>query len=965
MAKRKLGRTPPVARDVNGVATQYLISYLRDFEPEGTLQRVLREAGETRSPKTLQSAACWSSYAQFRRLLEATASVLDGLTTLTHVSDHVFDANQSPELSGSLTSLASPADTYAMLPELMESTIPIVELQTESVSPTECRVRLRFRGDFEPFPEYCAFEISMLGTIPRVFGAPEAEVFIESCQCEGDDYCQALLRWSPIDDVAARVSNAEIRRQLAESRLRGLQRTLADLVSGDDLQTVLTRVVESVASAVPARQYILDIDAGASRARMLCAIGIDEAEGTRKADNLLHGLLDNEPRATARTALPETPRHIHLTAVASDKKRYGTLVSIRSEAMTFQPAERSIFESYARLAASALDSENAILEARQQTTSAQVLLALSASLSELASTDEMATRIAQAVPFVVNCDRVVVWLIDPGDSFGRAVATYGFGRATEAEWRTLTVAIPPPTVIPQLAFHHVLEPGRAAFSDLLAASGSKAAVSFPILYDGEPYGWITVDVTDHPERLDDDIEITERLRALGGQAAVAIRNGRLLGEIRHQALHDSLTGLPNRVLVLDRISQTLSRARPRAHRRGGAVHRPRRPEGHQRHAGPCHGGQVAPSGRRPVLPARCAKPTPWPGSAATSSSCWPTGSRWRPAPNRWPSVCSRSWPSPSASGANGHVRISISASIGIASGLRDTAEELLRDADIAMYAAKGSGKNCFAVFETEMHRERRGRHELEADLQAAIGTDQFFLAYQPIFDLTTMAVVGVEALLRWQHPVRGLLQPDEFIPALETSGLIIPVGRWVLHEACRQAMEWRADGDTTRMSVNASARQLDTSSLVDDVSHALAATGLPADDLIVEITETGLMRDAKGAQEQLVALKALGVRIAIDDFGTGYSSLAYLQQFPIDTLKIDRTFIAGMRDSPEGSALIHTFMQLGQALHLETLAEGIEEDAQLSQLQAERCHLGQGYLLARPLTPEGVKEMFVVERAAY
>jgi diguanylate cyclase (GGDEF)-like protein len=964
MLKRKLGRTPSVARDVNGVATQYLISYLQDFEPEGTLQKVLREAGETRSPKMLQSAACWSSYAQFRRLLEATASVLDGLTTLIHVSDHVFDSNQSPELSGSMTSLASPADTYAMLPELMESTIPIVELQTETVSSTECRVRLRFRGDFEPFPEYCAFEMSMLGTIPRVFGAPEAEVFIESCQCEGDEYCQALLRWSPIDDVAARVSNAEIRRQLSESRLRGLQRTLADLVSGDDLQTVLTRVMEAVASAVPARQYILDIDAGASRPRMLCAIGIDEAEGTRTADDLLHGLHDTVPRATARTALPETPRHIHLTAVASDKKRYGTLVSIRSEVMSFQPAERSILESYARLAASALDSENAILEARQQTTSAQVLLTLSASLSELVSTDEMASRIAQAVPFVVNCDRVVVWLIEPGDSFGRAVATHGFDRATEAEWHTLTVAIPPPSVIPLLAFHHALEPGRAAFSDLLVASGSKAAVSFPILYDGEPYGWITVDVTDHPERLDDDIEITERLRALGGQAAVAIRNGRLLGEIRHQALHDSLTGLPNRVLVLDRISQTLSRARREhtdvavlfidldglkdindtlGHATGDRLLQ-------------AVGARFSGTLREADTVARL---------GGDEFVVLADGLSLAGGPEQVAERLLEVLTEPFSLGGNGHVRISISASIGIASGLRDTAEELLRDADIAMYAAKGSGKNCYAVFETEMHRERRGRHELEADLQAAIGTEQFFLAYQPIFDLSTMAVVGVEALLRWQHPLRGLLQPDEFIPALETSGLIIPVGRWVLLEACRQAMEWRADGDSTRMSVNASARQLDASSLVNDVSHALAMTDLPADDLIVEITETGLMRDAKGAQEQLVALKALGVRIAIDDFGTGYSSLAYLQQFPIDTLKIDRTFIAGMGASPEGSALIHTFMQLGRALHLETLAEGIEEVAQLSQLQAERCQLGQGYLLARPLTPDGIKEMFLVERASY
>jgi EAL domain-containing protein (putative c-di-GMP-specific phosphodiesterase class I) len=267
------------------------------------------------------------------------------------------------------------------------------------------------------------------------------------------------------------------------------------------------------------------------------------------------------------------------------------------------------------------------------------------------------------------------------------------------------------------------------------------------------------------------------------------------------------------------------------------------------------------------------------------------------------------------------------------------------------------------VFQAEMHTERRVRHELEMDLQAALGGDQFFLAYQPIFNLESMAVVGTEALLRWNHPSRGLLQPNDFIPALEASGLIIPVGRWILVEACRQAKAWRDAGHVMRMSVNASARQFDGEALVRDVYHALAQTGLSADDLVIEITETGLMQDAKAAQAQLTALKGFGVRIAIDDFGTGYSSLAYLQQFPVDTLKIDRSFIAGMGKSREGDALIHTLMQLGRALHLQTLAEGIEEVAQLTQLQDEQCHLGQGFLLARPLPPQEVEKLFTSEPA--
>ena len=307
--------------------------------------------------------------------------------------------------------------------------------------------------------------------------------------------------------------------------------------------------------------------------------------------------------------------------------------------------------------------------------------------------------------------------------------------------------------------------------------------------------------------------------------------------------------------------------------------------------------------------------------------------------------------------------ISISASIGIAVGFRENAEDFLRDADIALYAAKDAGKRCFVLFEAEMQTVLRSRHELELDLLAAVGSNQFFLLYQPIFDLNDLTVVGVEALLRWNHPNRGLLQPDDFIPALEASGLIVPVGRWVLLEACRQAMAWRQQGRiTTGMSVNVSARQMDADSILDDVQHALTLSGLPSGDLTIEITETCLMANTKNAQTRLSALKSLGVRIAIDDFGTGYSSLAYLQQFPVDSLKIDRSFISGMAQSPEGDALLHTLMQLGKALNLETLAEGIEETGQLTQLQIEECDVGQGFLFARPLPPDEVEAFFAESR---
>src|SRR5437764_2866037 len=230
--------------------------------------------------------------------------------------------------------------------------------------------------------------------------------------------------------------------------------------------------------------------------------------------------------------------------------------------------------------------------------------------------------------------------------------------------------------------------------------------------------------------------------------------------------------------------------------------------------------------------------------------------------------------------------------------------------------------------------------ELEMDLREALQKDEFFLAYQPTFALSDMTPIGVEALIRWRHPVRGVVQPDAFIPLLEDSGLITDVGRWVLREACGQGAAWRRSGYAIRMAVNVSARQLDTDALVTDIEEALSDSGLEAEALTIEITETTIMRNAKETAERLEAVKRLGVRIAIDDFGTGYSSLAHLQQFPVDALKIDRSFISGLRRNKEGETLIHTLVQLGKALSLETFAEGIEQQEELSVLKDEHCDAG-------------------------
>jgi diguanylate cyclase (GGDEF)-like protein len=301
--------------------------------------------------------------------------------------------------------------------------------------------------------------------------------------------------------------------------------------------------------------------------------------------------------------------------------------------------------------------------------------------------------------------------------------------------------------------------------------------------------------------------------------------------------------------------------------------------------------------------------------------------------------------------------LSVSASIGIAQGERNHPEDLLRDADIAMYRAKGAGKNRVVAFVPSMQEDVVVRRALGVDLQKALDNEEFFLMYQPIVDLKSGIITGAEALLRWRHPERGVIQPDQFIPALESSGLIIPVGLWVLGEACRQGFEWLERGVWLDLSVNISARQLEYDQIVDDVKNVLTLSVYPADMLTLELTETTLMADVEDSIERLRLLKSLGIRLAIDDFGTGYSSIAYLRQFPVDGIKIDRSFVSNIVETAEAASLVHTLIQLGKDLGLSTVAEGVETDAQRLKLIAEDADFAQGFLFARPLLADDIEAL--------
>jgi diguanylate cyclase (GGDEF)-like protein len=295
----------------------------------------------------------------------------------------------------------------------------------------------------------------------------------------------------------------------------------------------------------------------------------------------------------------------------------------------------------------------------------------------------------------------------------------------------------------------------------------------------------------------------------------------------------------------------------------------------------------------------------------------------------------------------------VGVSIGISSRAGDEeVDELLRQSDIAMYAAKAAGKGRWRIFSPDLGGELRAVQSLRTELQHAVEAEEFAVHYQPVMNLQKGSIVGVEALVRWNHPKRGLLAPSEFLEEAEASGHIIHIDRWVLRQACRQVRQWQrhvSGAESLSVHVNLSARQLQHPGLAEEIAEAVRVSGLAPNDLILEITETTLVRDAEAAASELRKLKDLGVRLALDDFGTGFSSLSHLHEFPIDIIKIDRSFVSAIGDGSKRSELVRALVSLGTTLGLVVVAEGIEDRAQLEYLRSIGCELGQGYYFAKPL----------------
>jgi diguanylate cyclase (GGDEF)-like protein len=493
--------------------------------------------------------------------------------------------------------------------------------------------------------------------------------------------------------------------------------------------------------------------------------------------------------------------------------------------------------------------------------------------------------------------------------------------------------------------------GGADVSLELAAAGAAAppgALVLPVRTATQERGALVVAASSPLSPL-----VARSLRTLADSVALSLGSIDAVAaeheaELSHQSLHDALTGLPNRTLFADRVVHALERAP-----RGSSVAvlcldlddftTVNDSLGHA--AGDLVLDQVA---ARLLELARPADTVARFGGDEFALLLEDV-----PGAEAACELADRILAALAPALLVGGTEVTVRPSIGIALAHRRerSADELVRDADAAMHSCKRAARGGYRMFEPEMHAQVVERLQLRAELRRAVELEQFELHYQPLVRLDSGTVDGLEALCRWRHPTRGLVPPDQFIPLAEETGLIVPIGRWVLREACRQTLSLPAGAPPMHVAVNLSVAQLRDAGIVEDVRRALADSGLAPGRLVLEITESTMVADTELAAARLGALRELGVRIALDDFGTGYSSLGQLDRLPIDVLKMDRSFVRS-ENGLAASSVVAAIVALGRALGLEVVAEGIEEHAQLAALRALGCTLGQGYLFARPLTIE-------------
>ncbi|MBV9871424.1 MAG: EAL domain-containing protein [Frankiaceae bacterium] len=921
-----------------------IVEYVRRHLGDEAVERMLELAGETRSVKVLEDEAVWSSYDEKIRLFEAAAVLTGDDDIARKVGETVLESTVGGTVVVALGLLGSTASLLRMLPRACSKFSTAGEMHAESVSRTSARVRYRVKPGYELSHFDCDYSLGLLTQTPALFGLPPAEITHDVCQVrDGATECVYDIRWRARRRVPWRRERG-LPAELLLARLHQLQDTLGDLADSTDVDDVLDAIAARAGSAVSADRFVLAAQLEPGEDARVRYAGFTQAAAQAVADSLVAG----EPVVT-------DDGHVAVVEVRAARRSFGHLAAFAR--YPFLDHERELLEAYARLAATALSAATALASAEDRRRAAEALLGLARNLHRAHTRREVAEAVATASQTVVEADATGVLLFgSESDDTLRVVGHSGFPDELLPLVSSIEVR---PQDTPELG-EILARPDRPRIYDqstpdpfiggLLPVLGLSRIAVAPV-YGERTHGVLITGWSDERRAPVPGKSLFNKLAGLADQATSALEKAELVDKVHAQATTDSLTGLANRRRLTEWLNTAISNPSPHvqpallfidldrfkvvndtlghaagdellkavAQRLEGCV----RTDDHVARLGGDEFTVFLPS----VTDATAALAV---GEQVVAALAEPVV----------------------LDGRTLHVRCSV----GVLLLSADTASvsEALRDADAAMYAAKKAGGNRCVLYDPDRFASDDDVLELESDLYNAVTESQLHIAYQPQVELTTGAVVGAECLIRWNHPTRGLVPPDSFLPIAEATGLIVPLDLWVMRMACAQGAAWWRDGLELRIAVNVSARTLTDPRFVPAVIESLSNSGLPAAALEIEMTEATAISDTDAVRAVLDALRGHDVSVAVDDLGTGYSSLSWISTFPVNRIKIDRSFVADLATGGRGEPLVEAIVAMAHRLGHDVIAEGVETSEQVQRLLLLGCTEAQGFHLGRPGPAEAV-----------